>query len=179
MCTAVALVGGQCVEREQRRDNADRLALAKLARDLEQPQFALRIEAVARLDLDRRAPAAHQRVKATAALFEQFHVARRLGFGDGRGDPATGFGDCFIGRAGAAHRMFVGARAAEDEMRVAVDQARRDPRTAQRIDLLGAISRELGTLSYPNDLAILDANRAVFDDTEVAALKGGDIAIDE
>ena len=42
MRAAVALVGGQRVEREQGRDDADRLALAELAGDLEQPQLALR-----------------------------------------------------------------------------------------------------------------------------------------
>ena len=59
--------------------------------------------------------------------------------------------------------MFVGARAAEDEMRVAVDQARRDPRAAERVDLLRAEAGELGALADANDLAVGDPDRAILD----------------
>ena len=132
MRAAVALVGGKRVKREQGRNDAHRLALAELAGELQQPQLALRIEAVAGLDLDRRAAAAHQRVQAAAALVEQLLVGRRGGALDRRGDAAAGLGNLLIARAGAAHRMLVGARAAEHEVRVAVDQARRDPGAAER-----------------------------------------------
>ena len=68
MGAAVALIGGQCVQREEGGNDPHRLVLAELARDPEQPQLAFRLEAVSRLDLHRRAAAAHQRVQAAAAL---------------------------------------------------------------------------------------------------------------
>ena len=125
-----------------------------------------RIEAVAGLDLDRRAAAAIKRVKAAAALVDQLFVGGRRGARDGRGDSAAGLRDLLIAGAGAAHRMFVGARAAEDEMRVAVDQARRDPRAAERDDFLGAKAGELGALADADDLAVGDPDRAVLDQPE-------------
>src|SRR5437763_14044902 len=60
MSTAILAVGGQRVEGEQGRNDAHGCALAELVRDIEQPELARRIETVAGLDLDRRAPAMHQ-----------------------------------------------------------------------------------------------------------------------
>ena len=62
--------------------------------------------------------------------------------------------------------MLVGAGAAEHEVGVAVDQARRDPRPAERVDLPGAVAGELGALADTNDLAAVDPDRAVFDQPE-------------
>src|SRR6185369_356575 len=112
--------------------------------DLQQAQFALWIEPIAGLDLDCRATASHQRVKAASALIEQLLVRRGRGAFHGRRDAATRFRNLLVGRAGAAHRMLVGAGAAEDEMRVAVDQPRRDPRAAERDHVLGTEAGELG-----------------------------------
>ena len=140
------------------------------------------IEAVAGLDLDRRAAAAHQRVQAAAALVEQLLVGCGRGALDRRGDAAAGLGDLLIARAGAAHRMLVGARAAEDEMGVAVDQARRDPGAAERVDLLRAEAGELGALADADDLAVGDADRAILDQPERIArrcLERRDPAVDE
>ena len=86
-------------------------------------------------------------MEAGAALLEQLVVGGGFGLGDGRGDPAAGFRDFLIARARAAHGVLVGAGAAEDEVRVAVDQARSDPRSAQRIDVFGAITGEFGAFT--------------------------------
>ena len=74
MRAAVLGLGRQRVKREQGRDEADRFALAQLASDLEQPKFAPGVEAISRLELDGRAPAAHQRVEATPALLQELFV---------------------------------------------------------------------------------------------------------
>ena len=78
--------------------------------------------------------------------------------------------------------MFVGAGAAEDQMGVAVDQARRDPGAAERDDFLGAEARQLGALADADDSPVLNADRAMFDDAQRIArrrLHGRDTAVDE
>ena len=150
--------------------------------DLQEPQSRSRIEPVARLDLDGRATAPHQRVEAQAALVEQFVVRCCRRPFDGGSDAPAGFRDLLVARAGAAHRMLVGARAAEDEMCVAVDEARRDPRAAKRDDFLRPKSGELGALADAEDLAVGDRDGAIFDEPERIAgrfLEGRDVAIDE
>ena len=78
--------------------------------------------------------------------------------------------------------MLVGAVAAEHEVRVAVDQAGRDPGAVEGIDLLCAGAGELGALADANDPAVGDADRAIVDDSERIArprLERRDPAVDE
>ena len=78
--------------------------------------------------------------------------------------------------------MLVGARAAEHEMRVAVDQARRHPGAAERIDLLRPKAGQFGALADADDLAVGDSDRAILDDPERVArplLERRDVAVDE
>ena len=115
-------------------------------------------------------------------MLEQLVLGGRGGPRDGRRNAAAGLGDLLVAGAGAAHRMLVGARAAEDQVRVAVDQAGRDPGAPERIDVLRAKAGELGALADADDLAVGDADRAVLDDAERVArarLQGRDIAVDE
>ena len=179
MVAPVAPVGGKGVQGKQRRHDAHRPVLAEFPRDLEQANLAFGIEPIARFDLDRRAATGHQRMQPAAALSQQFLVGRGARLRHGRCDPAAGFRDFLIGRAGAAHRVLVGARAAEDEVRVAVDQAGRDPGAAQRVDLLRAITGELGPLADADDPAVGDPHRAILDNPEAGAFERGDVAVDE
>ena len=80
MRTPVALVRGQGVQREERRYDPDGFTLSKLRCDADEAQLALRIEPVARLDLDGGAAPAHQRVQSAAGLFKQFRVGRGIRF---------------------------------------------------------------------------------------------------
>jgi hypothetical protein len=78
--------------------------------------------------------------------------------------------------------MLVGAVAAEDEMGVTVDQARRHPGAAQRDDLGGLEAGQFGALADADDLAVLDADGGVGDDPErVAAGRDHrrDMAVDQ
>src|SRR3982751_6006280 len=121
-------------------------------------------------------------MKALAALVEQLLVRGCGGLGDGRCNPAAGLGNFLITCVGAAHCMLVGARSAEDEMGVAVDQPGRDPGAGERVHLLGAIASELGALADADDLAGVDPDRAVLDKTERIArrlLQASDVAVDE
>ena len=102
----------------------------------------------------------------TSALLQQLLVGRGLGFRHRRGNPAARLGDRLISRADAAHGMFVGAVATEHEVGVAVDQARRDPRAVERVDLLRARAGKLGALADADDPAVGDPDRAIVDDAE-------------
>ena len=76
--------------------------------------------------------------------------------------------------------MFVSAGAAKDEVRVAIDQSGRDPGAAKRDDLLDRGSGKLGSTADPNDLAVGNGNRGIFDDPERIAARrkhGADIAV--
>jgi hypothetical protein len=78
--------------------------------------------------------------------------------------------------------MLIRARSPEHEMRVAVDQARSDPRAAERVDLLRAEAGQFGPLADANDLAVGDPDRAILDQPERIArsfLEGRDVAVDE
>ena len=78
--------------------------------------------------------------------------------------------------------MFVRARAAEDQMGMAVDQARSDPSAAERDDFLRAEARQLGPFADPYDSPVLNADGAMFDDTQRIArhrLHGRNTAVDE
>ena len=78
--------------------------------------------------------------------------------------------------------MFVGAGSREHQMRVAIDQAGRDPRAVQCVDLARAIARELGPLARPHDLAVGNPDRAILDNPQRIAgrfLERRDVAVDE
>src|SRR6185369_6131293 len=183
MRATVALVGGKRVQGKQRRYDPHCRALAELARDLHQAKLVLRIEPVARLDLDRRAAAAHQRPEPATALVKQLLVRSRHGALHRRGNSAAGLRDLLVACTGAAHRVLVRACSAEDEMRVAIDETGRDPRASERNDFLGAKTCELGPLADAHDLAVGDPDCPVLDRAErvtgTGPLEGRDIAVDE
>ena len=156
-------------------------ALRKSGRTAEHSELALNIQRIARLDLDRRDAALHQGIEAQRCGSEELIVGRRLRRFHRRRDPATRLRNLFIGRAGAAHRMFVRARAAKDQMRMAVDQARRDPGSSKGNDFLGPKARQLCALSDAHDAPILNPDGAMFRNAEGIAgrrLHGRDAAVD-
>jgi len=172
----------QSVEGEQGRDDADGLAGGQRLGATEQPKLAFEVQPVAGLDLDRRHPALHQRIETHRGGSQKLRLGRFAGALHSRGDPAARFGDFLIAGAGAAHRMLVGAVAAEDKVRVAVDQAGRHPRASERKDFAGAIAGKIGPGPHPDDPAVLDSDGAVFDYPERIAgrrLHGRDMAIGE
>src|SRR5690349_1724683 len=121
-------------------------------------------------------------MKAQPALLDQFLIRRCGGPLYGRGDASAGLGDFLVARSRAAHRMLVGARSAEHQMCVAIDQAGSDPCAAERIDLARAEARELRALADADDPAVGDAYRTVLDHPERIAgtlFESGDVAVDE
>jgi hypothetical protein len=97
-------------------------------------------------------------------------------------DAPTSLGDLLVARPGAAHRMFVRAGTAKDQMRVAVDQSRSHPGAAERVHLLRSKAGQFGALADADDLAVRDPDGAILDDAQRIAgplLKGRDVAVDE
>ncbi len=77
---------------------------------------------------------------------------------------------------------FASAVAAEDEMGVAVDEARRHPGAAERLNAASAIAGELHPSADAEDAAVLDRDRAVLDRAERSLhgrVHGCDIAVGE
>jgi hypothetical protein len=130
--------------------------------------FARPIEAIARLDLDRRGPFRDQRVEAGQGAGDKIALARRARGAHGRDDAAAAPRDFFIGHAFEAHLELGGAVAAVDQVGVAIDQARRDP-AARAIDDLPRIKRRgIGRRPGIDDPAILGRDHAVVHGADVA-----------
>ena len=157
------------MKRKQGRDDAYAVAVAQTAPRVSSSRSSLlRLEAVAGLHLDGGATALHQGVEAAPALIEQVLVRRcsRSAL-DRRGNAASGLGDFLVTGTGAAHRMLVRSCSAEDQVGVAVDEARRDPGCRRALSTgLGTIAGKLGPAANADDLAVGDADRAVFNDPE-------------
>ena len=130
----------------------------------EQPQFGRRVEAVAGLDLDRRAAAGHQRVEAAAALLEQLVVGCRRGAlrPSRRCRRRPWRSPHSSRRRGASHARRRGCRRTRGGC-----GSRSGPGVTQAppsaIDFLGAEAGELGALADADDLAVVDADRAIVD----------------
>ncbi len=78
--------------------------------------------------------------------------------------------------------MLVRSGAAEDQMGVAVDQPRGHPGATERDHLARLAAGELGAFAGADDAPVLDADRAVFDESQRIAggrLHGRDSAVDE
>ena len=88
------------------------------------------VESVAGLDLQRGHAFGDVLAGARERERQQVVLARGAGRGDGVGDAAAGPGDVLVARALEALLEFLVARAGPHQVRVAVDQARRDQRVA-------------------------------------------------
>jgi hypothetical protein len=117
--------------------HGDGVGGAEPARGAQLAKLGPDVEPVARLDLDGGDAFSHQRGEPAAGRGHKRIVARGAGRLHRRDDAAAGARDLFIARAFETHLELVGAIAAEDEVRVAIDQPRRDP-AALAIDDLGA-----------------------------------------
>ncbi len=100
---------------------------------LDQADLRLEVETVARLRLDRRHAVTQHLVEPAAAVRQQLLGRGGPRGGHGRQDPAARLEDLEIARALLAHLPLVRPRAAEQQVRVRVDEARRHAPTA-RID---------------------------------------------
>src|SRR5690606_29650974 len=110
---------------------------------------------------------------------QRFEVA--LARGAHRGDDAAAFpGDLFVGHAIQTCFPFVAAIACIHDMRVAIDQAWREP-AALRVMFLSYLDAggKLAALAEPNDLAVTSGDGSVMDFAiTLPLLHGGKIHVD-
>ena len=128
----VARLRRQRMRAEERRHHVDVALAPEPARRAQLLRFALAIEPVAGLDLDRGDAFGDQRVEPRQALRDELVLARRARRLHGRDDAAAGARDLLVGRAGEPQLELVRAVARIDEMGVAIDQAGRDPAAVER-----------------------------------------------
>jgi hypothetical protein len=155
---------------------------ADAAGDAQHLQLAVAVEAIARLDLDGGDAGRLQPFETTEGRGVEV-VLGRLARGLDRGDDAAaGAGDLLIGRALQTLFELAGTVAAEDEVGVAIDQARRDPAAAEAVGLRRLVVRQVGARADPDDGPVADQDRRVLDCAiGDAALgsggHGGDVAV--
>ena len=131
------------VKAEEGRADAHPARLLEAPGDAQHTQFALGIEAIARLDLEGGDAAGDQGLQPIQRPFGQGRVAGLAGRADRRGDAAPLPRDLRIGHAGQAAFVLARAVAAEHQMGVAVDQAGRDPAAVQPVNLCSPMVRQL------------------------------------
>ena len=150
------------VRGEQRGTNVDALSVAEGACHAQQLELARGVEAVTGLDLDRGDAFAAQALQPFSARAQQLV----LGGGPRRAhrchDAAACARDLLVGRAGQALLELARAIAGVDEVRVAVDETRREPAPAA-VELLarGEVGRHLGARADPGDAPVAHGERAV------------------
>ena len=118
---------------EVRRDDLHRALEPESVGELDQAQLGLEVEAVARLGLDGRDAVPEHLVEPAPAMGRELLVARRPRRGDGRQDPATGLEDLEVARSLLAEEQLPLASPTEQEVRVGIDEPRRD-RPAGRVE---------------------------------------------
>jgi hypothetical protein len=141
------ILGRHRMRPEVGRLDADGVLRGELARDAQQATLVAARQAVARLDLDRRDPFGQQRLQAPRRLrIQRLVVAapRRL---DRGADAASGTGNLLVTGALQAQLKLARPLSAVHEVRVAVDQARRN-QGALQVDVLGGAARKAGGSSW-------------------------------
>ena len=162
---ATGKLGRHVVGAEERGCDPDRVALTELARDAQHLRFDLDIKAIAGLDLDRGYAFGHEPAQALRRSGEEILRARRARRPHRRQDAALGC-DCRLGGALEAHLEIAAAIAGEDNVGVAIDQARRDPAALRRVDRVRDPLRmvgESGLRTHPGNAATPDADRPTLD----------------
>ncbi len=158
--------GRQRMRAQESRGNRHPLLHAQRARGAQHPLLGRRFQAIARFDLDRGHAIGNQFAQARRARRDQVGLARRAGGAHCRNDPAAGARNRFVIRARQPRFEFARAIAAVDEVRMAIDQPRRD-QAAPAIQCSCRIEcRCIGGRSGIDDAAITRRNHRAFDHGE-------------
>ena len=108
--------------REQRRTDGESGRLAEPAGDSQHLEFGIQVESVAGLDFDGCHALAGQHVQPGQRIGVQLFLAGRPGRIDGGEDTAAFRRDVYITRTAQTSLVLTGPLAAEDEVRMAVDE---------------------------------------------------------
>ena len=159
--------------RGQQRGNDARWAFFVQALDhAEHAQLGFAVEAVAGFGFQRCCPAAQHPVAVAAGGGEELVFRGGAGEPHGSQDAAAGRGNLLVSDAGDALLKFLGAVAGKDQMRVGVNESGCDA-AALRVDdgCAGWNTRaDRHFRSSCGDAAVLDEQRSILDDGEIAKL---------
>ena len=153
----------------------DREGLADPGRHPEHAELGLRLQAVPRFDLEGgHAPRSQLSSPAQGSL-EELLVGRRPRRPYGGHDAPTGRGDLLVGGPVEPLSELTGPVAAEDDVRVAIDEAREQPLPTSPVDRPGQLlrlSRELPPGPHPADPVPPCRHRPVLDPAEAVVGHG-------
>ena len=129
--------------------------------------FCLELESIAGFDLDGRGTLGNQRVETRLGAGHEIVLARQACRLHGRGDAATAQGNFRVACPGEPQLELLGAVAAIDEVRMAIDQARGDPATLA-VDRFPGIEagRSVPGRTCIDDFPGIGCDQAVFDEAE-------------
>ena len=151
---------------KQGRDHVEGELAAEASCHPQHLQLALGGKPVARFDLDRGDPFRHQVVETVACRLKECLLGGGACLGDRRADAAAPTRDLLVGRSLEAKLEFLGPVAREDDVRMAVDEARRHPAPAgvdhlarERFGPIG----QLGARTDVGDAPLRSRDRAVAD----------------
>ena len=132
--------------------------------DAQHLALGVEIEPVAGLDLERRDALGQQRAHARLAGAEQLVFGGGARRAHGRQDAAAALRDLGVGGAVQPRLELVAAVAGVDDVRVAVDQSRSDPRAAA-VDgpIRAQFGRQLGARAQPGDPPVAHRQRRIAD----------------
>ena len=119
--------GRQCVRTQKRGAHRDAKHLAQSTGHAQLFSLVFQAQAIARFDLDGTNPFGQQSLQTGHGGMEQIVLARVACGLDAGHNAAPGTRHLFVAGPGQAHGKFMGPLATVDQMRVAVDQAGRDP----------------------------------------------------
>ena len=161
--------GRERVRAEEGGGDGDRSFAGEATGGAELAGFGFHLQTITRLDLDGCDTFRDQRIEPRQRLRDQFILGCGAGGLHGGENAAAGARDFLVAGARKPQLELVRAVAAVDEMRVAVDQPRRDP-PAFEIDAFFRVQgRLLGARPDPGDPAIRCRDCAVLDDAEARA----------
>ncbi len=146
---AIGVLRRQRMQAEKTGAHADAELAAESARHAQHAPLAVEIQPVTGLDLQRGHAVGKQRPCTRQRLRQQLFLAGGAGGVDGGNDAAAGARDLLVAGAVETQVELLRAIAAEHQMRVAVDQARRDQRTVERFDHPASASGAAGSASMP------------------------------
>lgn len=153
--------------------------IAQPGDDAEHLLFRALVQAVARLDLERRGAATHGEGEAALGQREQLHVGGLARGRHGRADAAAAGRDLLVALALDAALELVDAIAAEDEVRVRINEARRDhaPAGIDLVDFPARQLRRVGRGPGVDDAGTFHVDRRVVDDSEVLHPGAGPVVL--
>ena len=147
------------VRAEECRADADRAMVLNVARDAQHAKLGIAVEAIARLDLDRRHAFGDQAIDTFERAGEKLLRRRRARRRDGRKYPAARAHDRLVRCALLAQFELARARSCVDQVGMTIDQPGRDEAAAERLaPRIGEPGGNADGIADKRDSPIVDAD---------------------